>query len=234
MTPLVVLTGNSRWKTERLKRLYEQYKPCEQHDLIVVFNGDEAYDGADIYPRNDPTSRDIGMCYEAVRQVERPFYFFMNDDVVHIKGAEWLRYALERSQADIVGVQTNLSSIVPLELIEALAGKGFPSLRWGTRVSFIRTSAFACSREFFLRLWEASGGDADYFEKHTIIRSKSYDIFEDPFYIFDTNLQPFYRFTELPRILKRPYIWHRKLLRYARWLRGRTMEHDFPPTRGIH
>ena len=218
MKPLVVMAGNKKSKIEKLRELYIRNKPDDAHDLVVVYNGEETYDGADIYCENDLTGKDIAMYHEAVRTIIRPFYFFLNDDIVHIRGKKWLRQALEKSQADIVGVQANLSSLVPLKLIEAVGGKQFPSLRWGARKVFIRCSAFACRRSFFLRLWKASSGDSDYFEKHTIKNAGSYALFDDPFYIFDSNLQPYYSFTKLPGMLKKPFILWRRFARVLRSL----------------
>ena len=87
MKPLVVLAGHIRWKIERLRQLYQQNKPDEEHDFVLVYNGEDAYDEADIYCQNDSISKDIGMYYEAVKRIKRPFYFFMNDDIVFIKGS---------------------------------------------------------------------------------------------------------------------------------------------------
>jgi len=100
----------------------------------------------------------------------------MNDDIVYISGNKWLKFALDKG-TEIVGTQFNLASILS------------PS----KKPLFIRTSAFGCNRKFFLRLWEISGGNPQTFEKNTLNLTDNYSVFDNPFYIYDSNLKPFVR-----------------------------------------
>lgn len=196
MRLLVVLVGHTSDKLNRLKKLYNDNKPQEKHRIITVYNGSKNYRGADLYIPNDKKSRDVGMYYEAVKQYEADLYFFLNDDIVYIKDNNWLNIAL-KLKAEVVGVQTNLSSIVPMKMIKKIT-KTIPQrwIKWGTIPQFIRTSSFGCTRDYFLRVWETSNKNSQKFEKNTLKLAKSYGLFNDPFYIFDENLKPYYEYLQ--------------------------------------
>ena len=189
----VVLVGNSKKKLKNLEKLYQKNKPLEKHKLIIVYNGKDNYTKA-IKCKNDKKGRDAYMYYQAVKKYDAEFYFFMNDDIVYIKDKEWLSTAI-RLKAEIVGVQPNLSAVVSTNVIKKIA-KRVPTkwIQWGDTAQFIRTSAFGCTRDYFLRLWEASDGNAQKFEKRTLKIADSYAFFNNPFYIHDSNLAPYYKY----------------------------------------
>jgi len=189
MKPLVVLVGNSRKKLDRLKKLYSDNKPLIAHDVVVVYNGEEKYK-CDLKTENNRQGRDVYMYHKAVMKWKRDFYFFMNDDIIHIEGTDWLENAL-RLKAEIVGAQTNLSSIVSSKIIKKLSGKN-PSR--GTNPQFIRTSAFGCTRDYFLRIWEESKGNSQRFEKNTLKLANSWAVLCDAFYIHDENLHSYFNY----------------------------------------
>lgn len=189
MKPLVVLVGHRKRKLKRLINLYLKNKPELEHDVFIVYNGEEPFSGADLYVKNDLRSRDIGKYYEAVKRHDRRFYFFMNDDIVHIEGKDWLQHALKKG-TEIVGVQYNMTTMVPKEIILLVEEIGYPPLIWG---KFLRTSAFGCTRDCFLRIWEKADGYGWKFEKQTIALSKSHAVFDDPYYIFDSDFEKYYK-----------------------------------------
>lgn len=194
MRPLVIIASTNPVKAERVKQLYFKNRPDMEHDMVLIYNGDIPYSRADIYTVNDRIARDIGMYHEVVSKTGRPFYFFMNEDIVHIEGDEWLGHALEKG-SELVGVQPNLASFIPLEMIEAVDGKNYPYVRWGNHTVHVRTSAFACTRDYFFRVWKICKGVAGVFEKNTIAYARDYSFFDDPFYICDSDSWPYHKYT---------------------------------------
>ena len=194
MRPLVVLVGHTVKKLERLKKLYYNNKPFIKHDTVVVYNGEDKNYKCDLRTKNDQQGRDVYMYHKAVMKWKRDFYFFMNDDTVHIGGHGWLIWACCVNK-EIAGMQTNLSSFVSIEQIKEITGK-FPEKwkRWEGVAQFIRTSSFGCTRKYFLTLWKVSGGNAQRFEKKTLQITNNYIVFPDPFYIHDSNLAPYFKY----------------------------------------
>lgn len=198
MKILVVLAGHTPKKLERLQKLYTNNKPTDKHHTVVVYNGSKNYNKINLYIPNNIRSQDIGMYYEVVKNYKADFYFFMNDDVVYIKDNNWLNVAIKlTADAEMIGVQTNLSSIVSMDIIQKIA-KSIPYKwkKWGDSPQFIRTSSFGCTKECFLRIWKASEGSANKFEKNTLKLSNSHGFFNDPFYIFDENLKPYFEYLQ--------------------------------------
>ena len=190
MKILVVLVGNSVAKLRRLKNLYRENIPDETHMIIEVYNGNEDYPLVNKC-ENNRSGKDVAMYAHAVKRYKADFYFFMNDDVCYIKDKYWLENAL-RLKTEIVGIQTNLASIVPHKLIKKIAGGISQKIKaQGTYPQFIRTSAFGCTREYFLRVWKRATGSAQRFEKLTLRLAGSYALFADPWYIYDENLRPY-------------------------------------------
>jgi len=198
MEILVVLVGNSPKKLKRLQKLYANNIPKEKHRTIVVYNGSKNYNKINLYVPNNIRSKDIGMYYEAVKNYKADFYFFLNDDIIYIKDNNWLYTALKlQRNAEVIGVQTNLSSIISMNTIKKIATY-VPAKwsGWGINPKFIRTSAFGCTREYFLRVWKASDGNGQKFEKNTLKLANSFGLFNDPFYIFDENLKPYFKYLQ--------------------------------------
>jgi len=193
MKPLVVIASTNPVKAEKVRELYFRNKPDIEHDMVLIYNGDTPYDRADMYTVNDRVAKDIGMYHEVVGKIDRPFYFFMNEDIVHVEGNEWLKHALGKG-TELVGVQPNISSFIPLEMIEAVGGRNHPCVRWGNHTVYVRTSAFACTRDYFFRLWRICEGVAGVFEKSTIAYTRNYSLFDDPFYICDSNSWPYRKY----------------------------------------
>lgn len=196
MKILIVLVGHTPNKLDRLKKLYLDNKPQEKHRVIVIYNGSKKYRKADLYISNNLRSRDVGMYYEAIKHYKADFYFFLNDDIIYIKDNNWLNLAL-KLKTEVVGVQTNLSSIISMDIIKKVA-KRIPDRwkTWGKLPQFIRTSVFGCTREYFLRVWEISNNNSQEFEKNTLKLANSYGLFNDPFYIFDKNLKPYFDYLQ--------------------------------------
>jgi len=187
----VVLAGHSQTKIENLKKLYEKNKPSIEHKLYVIYNGYNIYSMANITVENNNRLRDIGMYWSAIHNTNSNNYFFLNDDVVYIKDNKWLNEAIEKlEKAEIVGVQSNLSSLFNINIIKKVTNNRYPMKweKWGREPMFIRTSNFACNREYFCRLFNKSNQSAQVFEKQTIAEAKSWDLFDDKFHICDTNL----------------------------------------------
>jgi hypothetical protein len=134
------------------------------------------------------------MYHKAVEYIEADYYFFMNDDVCYITGSQWLTNVL-KAGTEVVGVQTNLASLLPIDVLKKVNPK-MPEKwkQWEQIPQFIRTSAFGCTPDYFLRVWNESNGDAQKFEKQTISLAKNWKIFENPFYIFDENLEIYFKY----------------------------------------
>jgi hypothetical protein len=193
-TVLVVLVGHDPKKLDRLKHLYELTKPKEKHDLCIVYNGEGIYPDADIICENSHKGKDVEMYARAVEFKEADFYFFLNDDVCYIKDEYWLAYALS-FDVEVIGVQPNLASLIPHDIIKEVSGKITNTQeKQGTIPQFIRTSSFGCTRDYFLRVWNQSSGSAQQFEKATLRMANSVGFFLDPFYIYDGNLDPYVRY----------------------------------------
>jgi hypothetical protein len=194
MKIVVVLVGHTSYKLDRLLSLYKANKPKEPHQLIVVYNGGGSYPSATIECMNDYNGRDVYMYNKAVEYIEADFYFFMNDDVCYIKDNKWLTQALKLG-TEVVGVQPNLASIFPIEILTQETSK-IPSRwkTWGQTPQFIRTSAFGCTYSYFLKVWNASSGNAQKFEKQTISLAKTWSKFDNAFYIFDENIKPYFKY----------------------------------------
>lgn len=191
---VVVLVGHTKYTLDRLISLYTANKPEEDHKVIVVYNGGGFYPYADIECVNDLRGRDVSMYHKAVEYLEADFYFFMNDDICYIKDNKWLAQAL-KLDTEIVGVQPNLASLFPIEVLK-LEAKTLPPKwkEWGQKPKFIRTSAFGCTYDYFIRAWNASDGDSQKFEKQTIKIANSWSVFKNAFYIFDENIQPYFKY----------------------------------------
>jgi hypothetical protein len=194
MKIIVVLAGHTYSKLQRLISLYKQNKPPEDHKVVIVYNGEDFYPDADIQCVNDKRGRDVYMYYRVVEYFEADYYFFMNDDICYIKGNKWLTQVI-KANAEVVGVQANLASILPIEIL-IKENKNIPSKwrEWEGNPHFIRTSSFGCTQEYFLRVWNASNGDSQRFEKQTITLAQSWKVFSNPFYIYDSNLAPYKKY----------------------------------------
>jgi hypothetical protein len=194
MKIIVVLAGHTYSKLQRLMSLYQANMPSEDHQVIIVYNGKGDYLDADITCINDKNGKDVYMYHKAVEYLEADYYFFMNDDVCYIKDNKWLAKAI-KANTEVVGVQANLASLFPIEVL-VKENKNIPARwrDWKGKPQFIRTSAFGCTQDYFLRVWNASNGDAQKFEKQTITLAKSWKIFDNAFYIFDENLQPYFKY----------------------------------------
>jgi len=187
---IVVLVGHTLEKITTLKELYERNKPDIQHRVAIVYNGNKEYKEANDIILNNTTLRDIGMYWYAVNHYDSDRYFFMNDDVVFIKDNTWLEEANNKlNNADIVGVQSNLSSLFTMDVINKVTKGRYPQKwdKWGTTPQFIRTSNFACTKEYFIRLFNKYN-TAQLFEKNTILEADKWDLFDDKFHIYDSNL----------------------------------------------
>lgn len=187
---LVVLVGHTSTKLDRLIKLYTDKKPNISHEVITVYNGKGNYSST-FCCKNDKNGRDVAMYAEAVGLVDADFYFFMNDDICYIKDKYWLENAVAL-KTEVIGVQTNLASIVSHKLIKKINGRLAPKhIEQGTKPRFIRTSSFGCTKDYFLRVWKYAEGSAQRFEKATLKLAKNYALFTDSWYIYDENLKAY-------------------------------------------
>lgn len=186
----VVLVGHTLEKIQHLKTLYQINKPDMEHDLVVIYNGTKEYKEANCTILNNNTLRDIGMYWYAINLYHTNKYFFMNDDVVFIKDNLWLEEANKKlDTCDIVGVQSNLSSLFSADIIKKVTKGHYPEkwVEWGQTPQFIRTSNFACTKKYFIKLFNKYK-TAQSFEKNTIKETLQWSLFDDKFHIYDSNL----------------------------------------------
>lgn len=187
MTALVIAVGHTASKMENLLRLIRQSQPGMAYELTTVFNGDGFTPDYQIPNKG----WDLWMYREGLQHSVRPDWaFFLNDDVVHIHG-DWLAYtnALMQRGFDCVGAQPNLASWADWDAVSAEARARFELQ--GRAVRFVRTSAFAMTRDYFRRCYAAARGVASVFEKGTIRPGSTVGFLPEVDWIYDSNTAPF-------------------------------------------
>jgi hypothetical protein len=193
----LVCVGNDPSKLLRLLKLVDQVRDEIPTRRVVVYNGPGTFNGAIKVPN---VGWDARMYYEGTSRTECARNIYLNDDVLHIEpGALAQMHDKLEEGFEVVGAQGNQAS---------WCHPGFcPSMQrhrleqQGDGLRFIRTHAFACTREYFYRVWilAKQNGDtngrgkhlAHVFEKATILLAKSYALLPDPSLIYDSDTEPY-------------------------------------------
>lgn len=181
----VVAVGHTKEKFLRLLSMVP-----EGWNVFKVFNGKEYIEGGVIHCPNCPTGRDIKMYHLVISSLSPERWVCINDDVEHLSKEFWdtaKTYCSTRYPFDIVGV-ANLASWAdhtqlgePQKKLAEAQGKD---------PLFVRTSAFMCTREHFLKCWEKCGGDAQAFEKSTLKESTN-SMLIPAAWAYDSNISPY-------------------------------------------
>lgn len=203
----VVLVGHYHDHLNQLISLYEENKPTLPHEVIVVCNHPEPYntDYPYLHTKNDGM-RDIGMYRAALQHTGWEWAFFLNDDVVVMRG-DWFGEAVDllHRGVDIVGAQPNpvcaLTRIGRRKMWTDTKGEASvppeyesdEAFQQACKLRFIRTHAFAATTTYFEKVWDTAHKNepqttAMSFERHTIKAGGVYHFLSHYNMLLDRNI----------------------------------------------
>lgn len=180
----IIAVGHTPEKFDNLRNMLR----TDICPIVFVFNGEYRDDSINV--ENSLYGRDVAMYAEGIKHSDSDRLIFINDDTQYISDQWWKlasQFVNGHQDYDIAGTP-NLSSWVDHSL---LTGESLRhAQRQGSTNKFIRTSTFMCTREYFNTLWKGCNGDAQRFEKSTLLSYKRCRLL-NPTWTYDSNTQPY-------------------------------------------